>query len=339
MWAAGKVLLSANGATVLNRAKFDIRITRKTYSAEPEISFTESRSVSAAIEIRMQLTSLTDIESWLVSLENLVKTGECDAPDFLRPFHFVLLGMYLRKHRASNIRLPSNLEGYASRMHLWDAIGCPPPVAVNELDCTGRFHPLVVLANPERVDETSRSLIHMVRGASTDEKSSKGADNAVAELIGNCYAHSESAPHLHGLACAQAWPRGNKAQIAIGDSGVGIRYTLKNSGLYDDKLATTNACELAAEYEVTSKPGRGHSGYGLTLARDLLEINRGALFVLSYGEWFSVRHGMRCSGLLNTSLQGTLVLLEWNTDAPLDTTKVYESWPLPEGMEYDDFDF
>lgn len=297
-----------------------------------------SLSVVLTAENRMQLTSLTDIESWLYALENLLKTGNCEAPTFLRPFHFVLLGMHLRRYGARNLTLPVELEGYASRMHLWEAIGCPPPVTINELDCTGRFHPLVVLSNPEKVDETSRSLIHMIRGPNTDDKSARGADNAVAELIGNCYAHSESDPHLQGLACAQSWPRGNKAQIAIGDSGVGIRYTLKSSGLYDDKLATTNACELAAEYEVTSKPGRGHSGYGLTLARDLLEMNGGALFVLSHNEWFSVRHRMRRSGTLNTPLPGTLVLLEWNTDAPLDATKVYESWPLPEGMEYDDFD-
>lgn len=287
----------------------------------------------------MQLTSIKSVQSWIAALHELVTTGNCRDPDFFRPYHLALMGMFLRLNPVAGLALSPKLEGYASRMHLWDAIDCPPPVRVNELDSTGRFQPLVMLRNPEAVDETSRSLLEIFKGAGADDQSLKSADNVVSELLGNCYAHSEVENGMYGLACAQLWSRGNKAQIAIVDTGVGIRHSLQASGLYNEELRTANACELAAEYTVTSKPTRGHSGYGLTLARDLLELNRGALFVVSHDEWFAVRGGCRASGDLECRLPGTLVLLEWNTDIPLDSKKVYDSWPLPEGMTDDDFDF
>src|SRR3546814_2403799 len=74
---------------------------------------------------------------------------------------------------------------------------------------------------------------------------------------------------LHGFVCAQTWYRDSRAQVAIADSGIGIRSSLTESLDLAKRLAKQNACELATEYGISSKLGRGHAGYGLTLARDL----------------------------------------------------------------------
>src|SRR3546814_14318315 len=90
---------------------------------------------------------------------------------------------------------------------------------------------------------------------------------------------------LHGFVCAQTWYRDSRAQVAIADSGIGIRSSLTESLDLAKRLAKQNACELATEYGISSKLGRGHAGYGLTLARDLAQQTPGSmLFVQSCTE-------------------------------------------------------
>ncbi len=128
------------------------------------------------------------------------------------------------------------------------------------------------------------------------------------------------------------------AQIAICDSGIGIRVSLSDNVEYLVELAKRNACEYATEYSITSKPGRGHSGYGLTLARDLMEQGKNTIFVVSHDEYFYSSGGKSGKGQMPLALEGTLVILEWDTRVPLDLRQVYDAWPLPEGMSDDDFD-
>lgn len=287
----------------------------------------------------MDFTTLFGIKSWLGEVDRLCKTGVCSSPPFLKPFHFVTLAMEMKRKRKANLRLPDALCGYAARMKLWHALGEAAPVHVNEYTPAGRFHPLEALVDESTVDEVSRGMVDIFRANGQDEKSVDAAQTMVQELLSNCFAHAESDNGLHGLACAQWWPKANKAQIAICDSGIGIRQSLDQSGIYEAALAGGNSCELATRYEVTSKPGKGHSGYGLTLARDLIEQNAGAIFIVSYGEYFYSKSGSIQSGVIETPYQGTLLVLEWNTNTPLDLKQVYDAWPDVEGADDDDFDF
>ena len=90
---------------------------------------------------------------------------------------------------------------------------------------------------------------------------------------------------------------------------------------------------------MTGKRGGGHSGYGLTLARDLLAGNRGKLIIISGREAATWINGQVYTKILANQWDGTLVIFEWRIDQPLDTSTVYEAWPNPEGMDDDDFDF
>lgn len=287
----------------------------------------------------MEFSSLFEIQSWLTNVGRLMAAGACEAPGFLKPFHFVTLAMEMKRNGKTTLGLPDELCGYASRMRLWHALGAVPPVLVNECNPGGRFHPLVALEDEGTVFDVSQGMVEIFRANGQDPGSVNAAGTMVQELLGNCYAHAESRNGLHGLACAQWWPRAGKAQIAICDSGIGIRQSILQSGLYDGALAQGNSCELATGYEVTSKPGRGHSGYGLTLARDLIEQNAGAIFIVSYDEYFYSKRCAVQAGTMETPFNGTLLVLEWNTNTPLDLKRVYDSWPAAEGADDDDFDF
>lgn len=283
----------------------------------------------------MSFTALREVADWVGELERLTQTGKCGAPRFLKPFHFVLLGLALRRNGScASLALPDKLQGYAARMHLWTALDLEPPVQVTEYPCHG-FHPLQPLIDQAKVDETCAALTTIFHRNEADPQTINSAEIAVQEILGNCFAHAEISG-FHGLACAQTWVAGNKAQIAIGDGGIGIRESLSRNDLYSIDLRHRNACEFATQYEVTSKPGRGHSGYGLTLARELTANNGGAFFVLSHDEYFCSRAGKEDRGTLDVPLRGTLIVLEWDTSVPLDVGRVYDSWPSSDGDDDDE---
>ena len=111
----------------------------------------------------MRFTTRWDIESMINTVNDLVATG-LDAPEFWRPFHFVILGMEMKRCGAGGLRLPDEQTAYAARMHLWQALDMPCPIQVNEYNARGRFHPLVPLVDQDAVQEVSTELVEIFRG-------------------------------------------------------------------------------------------------------------------------------------------------------------------------------
>lgn len=286
----------------------------------------------------MQQTYIGDIKGWINNLDTFERERSCGSPAFFRPYHFVMLGLKLAQMGAS-VQLPDGVSAYASRMHLWQAIGKNPPVDVHENATMGKFHPLERLDDRNKVEQSAYDLARIARTYGADRKTESSLSTSLQEIMDNCFAHSGIENGLVGLACAQSWPRGQKAQIAIGDFGIGVPASLRASPDLLPRMHGQNSCEFASQLGVTSKPAKGHKGYGLALTKELLMNNGGAFLLVSDNEWFSTsgRHASR--GELSTPWRGTLVVLEWNTHVPLSAEDVYRSWPLPEGYDHDDFDF
>ena len=276
----------------------------------------------------MQFTSINDVSWWVQQVGVGTESGrDFQGPRFLRPVHFaVLAGSAHRRGRAINV--PSQLEGYAARMRLWQAIGLTPPKRVTERDPEGRFHPLAPITSEADADELAGEVCGVFRASgTTDARALNAIDIVLNEIIGNCYFHATDVPGIRGLACAQSWPKGNLAQVAIADTGMGIRATLARNPANAARLAVPgSAIELATEYGVTGNPV-GHSGYGLTLARQLLEIHKGNLVVISGTEAFCAGDHPPILQRLPAPWGGTIVVLEWRTNRPLDVTPVYRGWP------------
>lgn len=284
----------------------------------------------------MEFINIPEVEYMLQCMHELETAGETNKlPSFYRPMHFIGLALTLQKRRPKNFTIQQNHEflRYTTRMQLWESLGLPSPLKVSQLNPRGRFHPLTPLQSPQAVDKISSELAHLFSSEGAENKSS--IEIAVAELVGNSFAHSSSQNGDYGFVCAQKWPRANKAQIAIGDSGIGIRASLDTSSEFSNILLKRNACELATEYEVTSKRGKNHSGFGLTLARSLIQNNNGTFLLVSYDEYLIDKGAYADIGILQTPFPGTLVVMEWHTNIPLSATEVYNSWPSPEENDYD----
>jgi len=288
----------------------------------------------------MNLTTVSEIKTWLTSLHELIESNKCNAPGFIKPFHLVTLALTMKRNGTKGLTLPEAISSYAARMDLWRAAGLEAP-DVSRGNSTGRFLPAVPLLERNDVHLTANALVKIAEHQSNESETMESLGIVLEELIENCFAHSAPARelNLYGLACAQAWPKGCLAQIAIADPGVGVRAALINNPEYLDLLSSRNACEFATEYGVSGKLGRGHSGYGLALARGVLEKNKGNLIVLSGDEAFACVAGERHTFTLTAPWHGTLIVFEWRTDCPLDVGAVYAGWPQKEGFTDEDFDF
>lgn len=286
----------------------------------------------------MDSTTHFAVSSWLNQLRRLRAEQRCRCPSFLRPHHIVALAWSLYRDRAIELTLPAQVTPYAARMRVWSAIDLPAPVGVVEHEPRGRFVPLVRLDDHDCVFDTATQLAEITRTYGADDLTFDAVRVSMAEIMENCFAHARIPGPLTGLACAQSWPQGGLAQIAIADGGIGIRASLMENAELGPLLAEGNSCEIATRFGVTSKPGQGHAGYGLALTRQLLEHAGGRLIVVSGTEWMQA-FGRRCTtGELEQPWEGTLAVLEWRTDRPLRLKEVYDTWPQMTGFGDDDFD-
>lgn len=287
----------------------------------------------------MDFTHNVEVDSWLVELDELYEHKSCEAPNFIKPFHFATIVHKLRNKDLAVFNVPEKISSYAATMDLWGALGIPSPVQVNRNLKGGRYYPLDVLRDRSKIETTASALVKIITPVCNNEETIDAVHTMLRELIDNCYSHSDVADGFHGVICAQVWAGGSKAQIAIVDTGVGIRASLQQNPLLSAILERENSCEIATQYGVTGKPGKGHSGYGLAVARKLMEQNNGVLMVRSGNECFTLRNNKTAKFVTNNIWEGTLLVIEWDISRSMDISQVYKSFPLPEGMNDDDFDF
>lgn len=285
----------------------------------------------------MQSTTSSDVENWLAQLDILQAERKCDGPRFVKPFHLATLAHTLRRYTISQLTLPDKIGDYADTMNLWGALGMASPFGPKDRRQAGRYYPIKFLTDVGTIDDDAESLVALIKPVCSNAQTIDAVQTMLRELIGNCYAHSAVTDGVYGVLCAQVWNGGRKAQIALADSGIGIRTSLEQNQKLFDRLNAENSCELATEFGVTSKPGQGHQGYGLAVARKLLEQNHGVLYVRSIKEGYLVCPRGNRNIPTKSQWNGTLLVIEWDLDEQMDIGSVYDSFPLPEGMSDDDF--
>jgi len=150
-----------------------------------------------------------------------------------------------------------------------------------------RFFPLTPITSEHSAEIAADGITEVFQQCGTSEPATlRAIGTTLSEILGNCFFHSQMSETICGLACAQSWPARSLAQVAVVDTGIGIRASLSANPAYAGRLAVENANALATELGVTGKPEGRHSGYGLTLARQLMQNHGGNLIVLSGDEAF-----------------------------------------------------
>lgn len=287
-------------------------------------------------------TKLGDLAGWHKRLKQLKETQQCSSPRFLLPFHFVTMALMLKEEGAGHVRLSPQVEEYAAKLKLWEAIGLVGPEYVQGKPTGSRYHEITPLTSLQTVDQSAGALASMLThdGARGSKDLQNDVFTMLLELLGNCYHHARAGDGLHGLACAQTWYNDTRAQFAIADTGIGIRASLWESEDLRPRLRKENACAMACELGVSSKLGVGHAGYGLAIAKDMaMQTPNSTLFVQSCREAILIEN-RKITEISNFdyALQGTLVVFEWDLKQPLDLANVYEQWPTNDNGDGDDDD-
>lgn len=153
----------------------------------------------------------------------------------------------------------------------------------------------------------------------------------LSELCENVLAHSEFVAPAY--VCARALDKSLKAEIAIADSGIGILNSYlrgTNEDVKERIKRGASPLELAIGGLNSSKPKaapgvlRSYYGFGLLIARRLIEENRGQLFLLSGNEALRIDRYDRQLTKLAQPWAGTFIALVLDLANPLPLEEIYE---------------
>lgn len=153
----------------------------------------------------------------------------------------------------------------------------------------------------------------------------------LSELCENVLAHSESTSP--GYVCARVLETNLRAEIAIADTGIGIRESFlrgTNSAARQRIAKGAGAIEIAVDGLNSSKPTapagslRSYYGFGLLITRRLIEENRGLLTIISGNEMLTVDRYQRNQSTLPHPWPGTFVGVVLDLRNPLPLEEIYE---------------
>jgi hypothetical protein len=170
--------------------------------------------------------------------------------------------------------------GYASRLHMFDYLGCQGP-DVTEHEETGRFIPVTKIESQEQLGEFSVNILPLLH---IDARETVNAVRyCLEELISNVLEHADCAP---AYACAQYYPKSNKVSVAVADCGQGLLASLSGShpGLNDDAGAAFLALRPGVSGVTAASYGAAeNAGAGLFFTKTIAKFS-GERFMLYSGE-------------------------------------------------------
>lgn len=166
-----------------------------------------------------------------------------------------------------------------------------------------------------------------------DDVTVAGLRNCMSEVVENVFYHAQSS--TDALVSAQAYPKKEKIELVIADTGRGIRAAFAEAPDYADlELDDCQAVRLAVGKNV-STTGDPKRGIGLWFASELARHNGGEFLILSKEGGARVCED-EISDVTGVFWPGTLVALEFRLDRPIDMKAVYDSG---EFSDVDSFDF
>ena len=220
-----------------------------------------------------------------------------------------------------------NVIRYLARMDVHRSLGLSAPTMTRRPE-GGRFIPLILVRDGNDVFEAVNSIADMVMQQFEGVGEFLPAfEWAVNEIIDNVFIHAASkAP---GVVCAQLFPNKRRLEIAICDSGVGIRGSLSERFELTDHAA---AIEKALERGVTRNVDIGQ-GNGMAGSLEIMRKNGGKLLVWSGNALYRMENGEELGIETGPEIAGTGVLLSFDLSHPV---QLIDTWIGETGWSYID---
>lgn len=215
---------------------------------------------------------------------------------------------------------------YLERMNFFKELQIPNEESFTRREPKG-FYPVTHVQDEEGSPAATRALAEAVQEhARLDEPSLGALKSCLNEVVENVFYHAESP--IQALVCAQAYKKKKVAELVIADTGRGIRAALSRVPDYREQLSDDcQAIRLALEKNVTTT-GDVKRGIGLWVVSEVIRRNEGALLILSEDGGLKV-DSTGHHDVTDHFWPGTLVVIEFRTDRPINTTAVYDSGAFP----------
>lgn len=296
---------------------------------------------SLSLPSQLELDTLQDILRSFSADQHGDLRVDMSGVTFARPIGIVAVAALLRLAKRSiptrtvavTPPLSRDVRQYLDRIDLWRYFGVNLGLNYNRRDRTGSLCELRPIL-PGKEHEVTRQVAAVINRVTVDDKIREAAENAIGEVVDNVIHHSQSV--IHGLVCAQVYPNEGLLEVAIGDTGIGIRNSLNDAGYFVPNYEA--AIDLALRKSVTSKKSGRHSGIGLFMTRAIIEANGGTMFICTGNTIAEIDHRLRFRYLTH-DWQGTLVMLRLRLDNPVSVGDIYGRLfgPLDEEDAYIDF--
>ncbi len=288
--------------------------------------------------------SLDNAPQWLARLEPLWAAPtaprrvhvDLGGVTFIWPSAIALLASAILRLRQLHAGTPPTLsrprsnsvDTYLNRIGFYELVGQPVAYPWRRHDPGGRFLPVVQAKTEREGEENVREVLEILRqnleavGAIYD-----ALQYALLEVVNNVFHHARSP--THAVLCAQSYPRQQRVELAVADTGRGIPASLRDNPALRGKFRTAaEAVRLAVQPRVTGRPEH-NTGEGLFFTVEFVKRNGGDAHIHSRDGALWIRAGQERAGP-GPFWPGTWVALRFRTDRPVDTGEIFSRYAPPE---------
>lgn len=208
---------------------------------------------------------------------------------------------------------------YLDRMHLAKCFQLSNPPSYRRYPAGGRFIPAMDAGHQAAIEQVIRALKQMLSRTHLANGVQWALSYSVNEVLGNVLVHARDPEG--GMIFGQLYD--GRIEVAIVDSGIGIRESFRESG--HEPMDDAEALQWAISQGISSKAGLDRAGNGLYLVKQVVEHNGpGASLTLFSGtSAIQIRagHADRQYNFCCT-FPGTVAVLEINTKYSVKMTEI-----------------
>jgi len=182
--------------------------------------------------------------------------------------------------RPENVRFESlaRTKHYLTRMGLFEFLGIPPDMEIEQHEQAGRFVPLTQIKTSDELTQFLQELQPLLHLQPEDVEPIR---YSISELVRNVLEHSAS--EEGAIVCAQYFPNKKMIRIGIVDTGLGIRRTISDSYAVQDDLSALRLALTPGITGTTNRPGGSeqNAGAGLFFIKTIAYVNRDPFVIYS----------------------------------------------------------
>lgn len=294
----------------------------------PTVFFPNQCSENAIFSFCTDVTQHVNEENVLIDFSQMGR---------IEPFAMVYVAKQIRDFNRSNPTTTVSCTGhktkdYAANMAFFRAFGLKHGREPNCVDGNDRFVPYTILRTQTIIDEARRDweveqeiierrAEHLAKILAQEESGNlvDALTFSVREIMRNVFEHSASKSIEY---CAQFWPSYGKVEIAIVDSGIGLKESLK-SNPFIEVGSDSDAIQQALMPAISSKNFAGvridrnnpwhNSGFGLYMSSRICRLG-GSFLICSGNHGILLNEHGKKHLELGHKFKGTAVRMVLNTN-------------------------